>query len=160
LSYNAAKNYAHSGAQVDGLVAQVAEFTPLPHPERALFVAWAGGNDFTQTYKENWLDDAKWDAQIQHAMTHYFQIVAALYRKGARTILVPNTVDLSQIPLLNRLPGLVRDYLRSKVQQFDNSLWQVLDQVSVTRPDLRLVRADAYRHFNEVLANPKQYGFT
>ena len=160
LPYVAANNYAHSGAQVDDMVPQVAEFTPPAHPERVLFVAWAGGNDFTQTYDKNWVDDVKWDAQIQHAMTNYFQVITALYEKGARTIMVPNTVDLSQIPLLNKLPGFVRDYLRRKVQQFDSSLWDVLDQVSVSRPELRLVRVDAYRRFDDVLANSKQYGFT
>lgn len=160
LPYIAANNYAHSGAQVDDMMVQVAEFTPPAHPERALFVAWAGGNDFTQTYDKNWVDDVKWQAQIQNAMTNYFQVVAALYDKGARTIMVPNTVDLSQIPLLNRLPGFVRDYLRSKVRQFDSSLSEVLDQVSAARPGLRLVRVDVYRHFDEVLANPSQYGFT
>ncbi len=57
-----------------------------------------------------------------------------LYAKGARSILVPNTVDLTEIPLLNYLPNFLRDYLRSKVQQFNRQLATALDGLQAAHP--------------------------
>ena len=159
LVYNPANNYAHSGAQVDDMLGQIDELVMPPHPERCLFVVWAGGNDFLQTYKQNLVDDAKWGRQIEYSISNYFQVIVRLYDQGARSVLVPNTVDLTQIPSVNYIPDIYRDYIREKVQQFNDTLGQALDRVNVEKPGLRLIRVDAYERLEETLRDPGAYGF-
>src|SRR5437016_9345902 len=110
--YNPSNNFAHSGAQTDDTFGQVADFVPA-NIDQSLIVVWAGGNDFLQEYDKYWFNDAGWDRQIAYSVGNLSNALVALYSKGARFILVPNTVDVTEIPLLNKLP--TRDYLRSKV---------------------------------------------
>ena len=92
--YNPSNNFAHSGAQTDDTFGQVADFVPA-NIDQSLFVVWAGGNDFLQEYDRYWFNDAGWDRQIAYSVGNLSNAVIALYSKGARFILVPNTVDVT-----------------------------------------------------------------
>src|ERR1039457_6414154 len=67
-----------------------------------------------------------------------------LQSKGARCILVPNTVDIIEIPTLNYLPDLLRNYLRGKVQLFNQRLATALDDLQAAHPDLKLFHCDTF----------------
>ncbi|HKS36573.1 MAG TPA: SGNH/GDSL hydrolase family protein [Verrucomicrobiae bacterium] len=158
--YDADNNFARSGAQTDDTHNQVLAFTPTNDISHALFVVWAGGNDFLQEYDTHWFNDSSWNQQIAYSVGSLSNAVVNLYDKGARFILVPNTVDVTRIPSLNQLPGLVRDYLRGKVEQFNAQLGGALAQVQAARPDLILYPFDFYSRVNALLANAAAYGFT
>ncbi len=158
--YSPDNNFAHSGAQTDDTYQQVLVFNPTNAIDQALCVVWAGGNDFLQEYDKHWFDDASWDQQINYSVTSLSNAVINLYDKGARFILVPNTVDVTRIPLLNQLPGLLRDYLRGKVQQFNGQLIAALTQVQSARPALNLFQFDCYSQVNSLIVNAANYGFT
>jgi hypothetical protein len=49
-----------------------------------------------------------------------FQVIVRLYNKGVRSVLVPNTVDLTQIPSVNYIPDIYRDL----PQAFFRLKWQ------------------------------------
>ncbi|PYJ84026.1 MAG: hypothetical protein DME22_14195 [Verrucomicrobia bacterium] len=158
--YNPNNNFAHSGAQTDDTFGQVSDFVPVTNIDQSLFVVWAGGNDFLQQYDQYWFNDAGWDGQITYSVGSLSNAVVALYSKGARFILVPNTVDVTRIPLINPLPGFSRDYLRGKVQQFNRQLAEALDRIEPAYPALKLFRVDFYSQVNALLANAYAYGFT
>ena len=158
--YNPSNNFAHSGAQTDDTFGQVTDFVPATNIDQSLIVVWAGGNDFLQEYDKYWFNDAGWDRQIAYSVGNLSNALVALYSKGARFILVPNTVDVTEIPLLNKLPVLTRDYLRSKVQQFNRQLAEALDRIQPAYPALKVFRVDFYSQVNSLLANAKAYGFT
>jgi len=160
FAYSPDNNLAHSGAQTDDTFAQVTNFIPATTISESLFVVWAVGNDFLQEYKKYWFDDAGWDRQIAYSVGSLSNAVIHLYSKGARFILVPNTVDVTQIPLINPLPDFSRDYLRSKVEQFNRQLAEALDRIQPVYPALKLFRADFYSQVNALLANAGAYGFT
>ena len=158
--YNADNNLAHSGAQTDDTLGQVMEFVPGTEVGRSLFVVWAGGNDFLQEYDRNWFNNASWDRQIAYSVGNLSNAVVALYSKGARFILVPNTVDVTEIPLLNWLPGLIRDYLRGKVEQFNRELAEALTAIQSAYQGLTLFQFDFYTGVKSFLGNASAYGFT
>ena len=160
FAYNPDNNLARSGAQTDDTYGQVTNFFPATNIEQSLFVVWAGGNDFLQEYKQHWFDDAGWDRQIAYSVGSVSNAVVALYAKGARFLLVPNTVDVTRIPLINPLPGFSRDYLRGKVEQFNGQLAEALDKIEPAYPALKLFRMDFYSQVNALLANASAYGFT
>jgi len=159
-SYNPDNNFAHSGAQTDDTYVQVLAFAPTNDVSNALFVVWAGGNDFLQEYDKHWFDDASWDQQINYSVGSLSNAVINLADKGARFILVPNTVDVTKIPLLNQLPGILRSYLRGKVQQFNSQLAGTLTQIQAARPALFLYQFDCYEQVNSLITNAVTYGFT
>jgi phospholipase/lecithinase/hemolysin len=158
--YQPEHNFAHSGAQTDDTYKQTLEFVPANDVGNALFVVWAGGNDFLQEYDEHWFDDSSWDRQIAYSVSSLANAVVHLYDKGARFVLVPNTVDITKIPLINPLPDFLLDYLRGKVRQFNHELATALSQIQDTRPALTLYHFDFYTAVNSMLHNASAYGFT
>ena len=95
---------------------------------------WAGGNDFLQEYDSLWFDDSGWTAQIAYSVGNLSNAVVTLYAKGAHAVLVPNTVDVTEIPTINYLPSILRGYLRGKVLQFNIELALALDRIQTTLP--------------------------
>jgi phospholipase/lecithinase/hemolysin len=158
--YNRTNNYARSGAQCDDTDRQVQTFTSTQDTSQALFVVWAGGNDFLQEYDTLLLDDAKWNAQIAHSVGSLSNAVERLFAQGAQTVLVPNTVDVTLIPIVNWVLEPLRDYLRSKVQQFNRELAQAMTAVAAAHPDRRLVHFDFYAAVNRLVADAARFGFT
>ena len=158
--YNASNNLAHSGAQTDDTYTQVKNYTPTNDISHTLFVVWAGGNDFLQEYKTYWFDSAGWARFTSYSAGNLSNAVVNLRSKGARYILVPNTVDVTTIPLLNKLPGFLRTYLQSKVKMFNNKLSRSLTALQATYPDIKIYKADIYLGEKTLLKNYKVNGFT
>jgi phospholipase/lecithinase/hemolysin len=159
FDYNSSNNFAHSGAQCDDTYGQVRDYIPDGEITDALFVVWAGGNDFLQEYDKYWFNDSGWDKQIAYSINNLSNAVVNLQEKGARFILVPNTVDITTIPLLNKLPGFLRDYLRGKVKQFNNKLGKTLNALQATYPDVVIFRCDTFAGEKLILKKYKAYGF-
>lgn len=161
LAYDRTNNYAHSGAQTDDTLRQIEQdFVPPAQPAQALYVVFAGGNDFLQNVERNLFSDSKWNATADAGAQHLAQAVAALHARGARVVLVPNVVDVTKTPTLNKLPGFLLDFLRDKVRRLNTRLAQELDQVEAARPDLRLIRVDFYTLSRRLIADYRAYGFT
>jgi thermolabile hemolysin len=160
FAYDPSKNLARSGAQTDDTYQQVLAFVPTQDISRALFVVWAGGNDFLQEYDKNGFDNSSWDRQIAYSVSSLSNAVLRLRDKGARFILVPNTVDVTRIPLLNKLFAPLKDYLRGKVQQFNRGLAEALDRISADHPDLVLYRVDFYTRVDTLIVDAGPFGFT
>jgi len=157
--YNASNNLAHSGAQTDDTYNQVNIYTPTNDISHTLFVVWAGGNDFLQEYKTYWFNDAGWAQFTSYSANNLSNAVVNLRSKGARYILVPNTVDVTTIPLLNKLPGFLRTYLQSKVKMFNNKLSRSLTTLQAAYPDITIYKADIYLGEKMLLKNYKADGF-
>jgi phospholipase/lecithinase/hemolysin len=160
FAYNPSNNLAISGAQADDTYRQVTNFVPHADVSQALFVVWAGGNDFLQEYDTYWFDDVGWDQHIAYAVGNLSNAVVNLQGKGARFILVPNTVDVTKIPVLNSLPGVLLDYLRGKVKEFNSELDAALTALQTDRPALTLYRCDGFANVKALLKDAKSYGFT
>jgi phospholipase/lecithinase/hemolysin len=158
--YNPSNNYARSGAQTGDAYGVVTRYTPTGDISNTLFVVWAGGNNFLQEYDTYWFNDAGWKQFTTASANDLSNAVVNLYSKGARYILVPNTVDVTTIPLLNRLPGFVRTYLQSKVKLFNTKLSKSLIALQKTYPDAKIFRSDIYTGEKNILRNYKADGFT
>ena len=161
FGYNAANNLARSGTETSDALAQVRNFPAPTNAASALFVIWSGGNDFIHNFSQG-LNDAFWNSLIPQSVSNISNAVEILYADGARTILVPNLVDLSRIPLAldSGLPSLALTYLRGKVNQFDSSLASALASIAQAHSDLQLIRPDVYTQFNSLLGNLVANGFT
>lgn len=160
LVYSQSNNFARSGAQCDDTYRQTTNYVADAGTARALFLVWAGGNDFLQHYDDLWFDDAGWAAQINYGVAHLSNAVVHLQQLGARTILVPNTVDITEIPTINYLPSFSRDYLRDQVKLFNRQLSNSMARLSAQLPALRLVHLDVYRPMKNLLRDARSYGFT
>ena len=161
LTYNPANNFAESGSETSNAWAQVQQFVPPTNAAQSLFVVWAGGNDFIHNFAHG-INDVFWNNLIAQSVGNLSNSVVQLYGGGGRTIMVPNQVDLSRIPLVldSGYPAFVITYLSNKVSQFNAGLASALTAIATAKPDLQLIRPDVNARFSEVLGNLAAYGFT
>jgi phospholipase/lecithinase/hemolysin len=135
--------------QIDAFVAK----PPAPDAE-ALFILWAGANDYLNP------DLTDPTATVTAAVTNLSQDIAKLVSVGAKNILVPNLPSLGQLPLINLDPQRAAG-LNLVSGAHNAGLAQSLTGLSSGLPsDVKLIGLDINTLFNQVVANPGQFGLT
>jgi phospholipase/lecithinase/hemolysin len=164
-----ATNYAVGGARSheDGLnvnlSAQVEAFLQQfggVAPADALYTIEMGGNDIRDALLAYPTGSG---AILQAANISIANSIGALYAAGARTFIVwraPNVGLTPAIRALDRVrPGAVL-LAAGLTQGFNAGLDGVVAQLSMTLPGIRIVRLDAFRLLNDIVADAKAFGLT
>jgi len=156
LSFNQANNFACGGATtgsdhqsfVPGLLTQVQSFTQT-HKQfhsNALYVLWAGANDYLQGVSSATLP-----------VENIARAIASLADVGAKKILVANLPDLGQLPTTRTTANSAS--LSALTQAHNQGLRRAL-KVSQQHSHLQIATLDANRLYREAIANPAAFGFT
>src|SRR5439155_1436939 len=161
LAYVEANNYAHCGANSADILNQVINFPVPPKPKLSLYCLWhEWPGDTIQIVANALTNEVAGNRLIQTSISNYSNSVNRLYAKGARIILFQGEygtpVRASDFGTNSALfPKAIEFFAR-----FDSGLIDMIKTYSQTRPDLRLLIVDEFQKYNDVLANPAQYGFT
>ncbi|WP_229424207.1 SGNH/GDSL hydrolase family protein [Moorena producens] len=164
---NQSVNFAFGGAEtgfggigefggLPGLLTQVAGFTndlivsdQMADPN-ALYILWAGSNDYRTFDPPN---PTQVVGNIETALN-------SLYNFGARNFLVLNLADLGKMPPRLRPGNVLSTRLTDLTEQHNSVLDSTLNVLSQSLPDINLISFDKYDLFNQMLANPGNFGFT
>ncbi|MBD3883673.1 SGNH/GDSL hydrolase family protein [Phormidium tenue FACHB-886] len=144
---------ATSGSSSEGLVpsllTQVRSFTQTRSPlsSTALYVLWAGANDYLQGVK---------DATIP--VKNVMDAIASLTNAGAKRILVGNLPNLGQLPSTRSGPHSAN--LTTLTQTHNQGLRRSLKLLGQQQPELEVVILDANLLYQEAITNPAKFGFT
>ncbi len=157
LSSSQINNFACGGATtgsdrnslVPGLLTQVQSFNKthrqtLPH---ALYVLWAGANDYLQGA-----------SSATAPVENLTRAIASLADVGAKNILVANLPDLGQLPATRQ--GANSTSLSALTGTHNQGLRRALKILAQQYSDLQIVTLDANTLYLEAIANPKAFGFT
>jgi phospholipase/lecithinase/hemolysin len=157
LSSKQTNNFAYGGATtgsngnslVPGLLTQVQSFTQTHQQSNpnALYVLWAGANDYLQG--------------VSSATVPVENItggIASLAGVGAKKILVANLPDLGQLPATRTSANSAS--LSTLTQAHNQGLRRSLKLLSQQYSDLQIVTLDANRLYRDAIANPAAFGFT
>ena len=91
------------------------------------------------------------------------QSITALYAAGARDFLVWRAPNVGLTPAIRRLnqisPGAMQ-LATGLTQAFNAGLDGVVTQLLAGLPGIRIVRLDAYRLLNDLVADPASFGLT
>lgn len=145
-------NNGLAGKSYAGLQQQIAEhLADLPEagadPE-ALYVIWAGGNDFFAGGEPS--------SVIPNGVANTVQAIYALGNAGAKTFLVGNLPDLGLTPLAQSLgAGAAMSYLSTVYNQVLGAQFEALRAAGV-----EVIEFDAFSVMPAIAAAPEQYGFT
>lgn len=156
ISASQIQNFACGGAtssggftnMIPGLLAQVQSYlqTHSRLNSNALFVLWAGGNDYLQ---------GTTNAAIP--VGNLTRAIDLLADAGARKILIGNQPDLGQLPATRNTANSTQlsELTRSHNQQLRRSIKQLMQQHS----DLQIALFDANALYHEAIATPTAFGF-
>ncbi|WP_260446290.1 MULTISPECIES: SGNH/GDSL hydrolase family protein [unclassified Nostoc] len=150
-------NFAYGGATtgsvgnsyVPSLLNQVQSFTQTHQQTNsdALYVLWAGANDYLQGVNSATIP-------VKNVTT----AINSLTEVGAKKILVGNLPDLGQLPATTNSPNSVN--LSGLTQAHNQGLRRSLKVLSQQHSDLEIVQLDANALYRDAIANPAAFNFT
>ncbi len=164
LEFNSSFNWSYFGHYSPNLVTNVTKFIAPPDINTALFVIWINNADFVSNlansnfapYHNSNL--AIWTDAISQSVSNQQEAVEILYAKGARTIIMPNAVDITKVPYYVGLPSADKGFLRARVVDFNTGFSNMVDQVMNSHPGTTIHVPDVFALFDDVIAHPDDYG--
>ncbi len=157
LSSRQTNNFACGGATtgsernslVPGLLTQVQSFTQTHQQTNpnALYVLWAGANDYLQGI-----------SSATVPVENLTGAIASLAGAGAKKILVANLPDLGQLPATRTSANSAS--LSTLTQSHNQGLRRALKLSSQQYSDLQIVTLDANTLYRKAITNPAAFGFT
>ena len=161
LTYDASKNKSYFGHYSSVLAADVSQFSATD-ATNSLFVVWVNDADFVwdMLYIYPSLSPATWNNAINSSLANHSQAIAALYAKGARTLVMPNAVDITKVPYYSGIASSPADraFIRQRVVDFNAGFAAMLNQARSSLPGLTVYAPDMFALFDNVLANAGNYG--
>lgn len=141
-----------------GLQQEVGAFTSLLPPTKAdpdaLYIVWAGGNDYLPT-----MSAFKPYTTPDTTLANISGVVKTLAGVGAKNILVANLPDLGKVPLTSKTA--LSQPLSALTAAHNAGLSQKLDLLSEELgSSVDLISLDVYSLAERVVANPASFGFT
>jgi phospholipase/lecithinase/hemolysin len=163
---NASNNWSYYGQTSTNLVATVNQYVAPLDVQTALYVVWVNDADFVNDMSGGVYPSTNivlWTAANNQSLTNHYNIVTNLYAKGVRTLLMPNAVDVTEIPAYDNLqvnsPD-VRNFIRQQVISFNAGFVTMLNRAKTNCPGLTIYVPDFFTLLDQVLTNSAAYGLT
>jgi len=159
LTYDASKNQSYFGHYSYLLVAHVNQFSAT-NASTSLFVVWVNNADFVYNMAYLYPDMtlASWNNAMNGFLANHSQVITNLYAKGARTLIMPNAVDITKIPQYSGMSVSERAFIRQRVIDFNTAFAALLNQARATLPGVKIYMPDMFALFDDMLAHPANYG--
>jgi phospholipase/lecithinase/hemolysin len=158
-------NWSYWGDYSSNLVQNVNNFTTLTNATNALFVVWVIDADFVYDianygpYTSN--NIAIWTNAINLSLTNHYKAITNLYAKGARTLIMPNAADITEIPAYNIMAATNKSFIRQRIIDFNTAFTTTLmNRIQTSCPGITIYVPDIFTLLNNVLTNAAAYGLT
>jgi phospholipase/lecithinase/hemolysin len=157
LTYDATKNNSYYDHNSADLVTEINNFTAPPDVTNDLFIVWVCNAD---TFDAACVPDnaAQWTAAINQSQINHLQIITSLYAKGVRALILPNAVDISEIPAFNN--DSVAGVMHNGCVAYDVAFSNTISQAMALCPGLKIYTPDYFTLLNNMLTNAAYYGLT
>jgi phospholipase/lecithinase/hemolysin len=165
ITYNSNKNLSYYDHNSALLVTEVKSFTPT-NATNALFIVWVNDADFNddtincEPYNSN--NIAAWNNAINQSLTNHFKIITNLYfAKGARTLIMPNAVDITKVPgYVNIASSAEKNFIRLRIIAFNTAFTNTLNRAMTNCPAIKIYVPDMFALLDNVVTNAACYGLT
>jgi phospholipase/lecithinase/hemolysin len=166
LIFDNTKNSSYWDHNSSLLAGELNNFNPPADVANDLFIVWVCNADTfdatsavinNQTKNPTVLLSQFVSANVL-AQASELQIILNLYAKGVRTLIMPNAVDISEIPAFNQ--GSLSSVLHSGCVDYNARFANTINQAMSLCPGLTIYTPDFFTLLNNVLANSGYYGLT
>ncbi len=158
---NSTNNWSYYGQYSSNLVANLTNFPVRPDANTALFVVWVNDADFVgymgSIYPST--NIVTWTNAINQSLTNHWRVITNLYyAKGARTLIMPTAVDITEIPKYDNSAN--KSFVRQRVIDFDTAFTALLNQARTSLPGITIYEPDIFALLDNALTNAAAYGLT
>lgn len=151
-------NHSYYDHNSSTLLSEISSFSAAS-TSTSLFVVWVCNSD-TFDAADAGYDSSGWNTAIVQATNNHFKIITNLYSKGARTLILPNAVDISKTPDYNASPNTntMRNGCIAYNAAYSNLITQI--RLNTNYPGLKIYTPDFFSLLNKALTNAAFYGLT
>jgi phospholipase/lecithinase/hemolysin len=155
-------NWSYYGQHSSNLVTNLKTFAAPADASNALFIVWVNDADFVDDMGKIFpsTNIVTWNNAINLSLTNHYTILTNLYAKGARTLVMPNAVDITEIPEYDNLSSANKSFIRQRVIGFNTAFATMLSNAMISLPGLKIYEPDVFTLLNNVLTNAALYGLT
>jgi phospholipase/lecithinase/hemolysin len=160
--FYSSNNWSFYGDYSPILVTDVSNFTAPANASNALFIVWVNDADFVNDMGTIYpsTNIVTWTNAINQSLTNHYMAITNLYAKGVRTLVMPNAVDITEIPQYNTYPAASKNFIRQMVIYFNSAFSATLSNAMTSCPGLKIYEPDFFSLLDNILANPAAYGVT
>jgi phospholipase/lecithinase/hemolysin len=162
LPYITNQNISYFGQYGANLVSAVTSFTAPTNASNALFLIWIcdadSVYDMEQIYPST--NITAWNNAMNLSLTNQLNAVQILYNKGVRTLIMPNAVDITEIPKYDATAPADRSFIRAQITNFNANFIAALSNMAATNHGLKIYVPDIFSLLDNVLTNAAGYGLT
>jgi len=158
---NSSNNWSYWGQYSSNLVANLTNFPVRPDANSALFVVWVNDADFVGDMENIYpsTNIVTWTNAINQSLTNHWKVITNLYyAKNARSLIMPNAVDITKIPQYSGLASGDKSFIRQRVIDYNTAFAAMLDQARASLPGVKIYMPDMFALFDDLVAHPANYG--
>jgi phospholipase/lecithinase/hemolysin len=160
---NSTNNWSYYGQYSLILVTNLNYFHKPSDAATALFVVWVNDADFVGDWGSFYpsTNMVTWTNAINQSLTNHWNIITNLYyAKGARTLIMPKAVDITEIPQYDQYPVAFKSFVRQRIIDFNTAFTTLLNQARTSLPGIVIYEPDFFTLLDNVLTNAAAYGLT
>lgn len=158
LAFYPSNNNSYFGNTSSNLAATINNFSAPTGLSNILFVIWVNDADLFYQAQNSGNNLKAWTNAINISLTNHFKAITNLYAKGARTLIMPNVVDLSTIPQYDRSP--YTNVIHQMCTNYNVLFSAVLNRAKTNCPGLTIYSPDFFTFVTNLLAHPASHGVT
>lgn len=161
LAYDTNKNWSYFGHYSSELISNLNNFATPPDASTALFAIWVVNADFVYNvgnYPTN--NTTAWSNAIALSVTNHWRAITNLYGRGARTLVMPNAVDLMKVPAYVYTPAANKSFVRKKITDFNLAFAAMLNQARSSLSNISIYAPDLFTLLDDMVTNSANYGLT
>jgi phospholipase/lecithinase/hemolysin len=162
---NSSNNWSFFGDFSPVLVTNVNRFA-ASDAATALTVVWVNDADFVGYMNNssfspfNSNNIAIWTNGINQSISNHLVVITNLYARGARTLLMPNAVDITEVPFYSARSAADKSFVRQRIFDFNAGFASMLSNAMVSCPGLKIYEPDFFSLLDNILTNAASYGLT
>ncbi len=159
-------NNSYFGHSSSVLMVDVGNLIAPVDASNALFIVWVSDADFVGYMGNNSFSPytsnniAIWTNAINQSVSNHFSIITNLYAKGVRTLVMPDAVDITEIPYYSARSSADKSFVRQRIIDFNTAFAVMLSNAMVLHPDLKIYQPDFFSLLDNILTNAAPYGLT
>ena len=167
LAYDSNKNWSYFGHYSDNLTNDVDTFTAPGDVGTALFLVWINNADFVYALNDpsfgppyNSSKLPLWTNYLNISLSNHTTAIQTLYNKGVRTLVMPNVVDLSNVPNYSSLVTSNKTFIRQRIVEYNLKFTGILSNSMAALPGLKIHQPDTFLLFENLMTNAASFGLT
>ncbi len=130
-------------------------------PPTALVVVWGNCSDLFDQADNGNTNLSQWTQAINQDQSYVFNDITELYAKGARTLIMPNAVNLGEVPGFDLVyvPSYL-SFIRQECIAYNALFSSTVSRAAAACPGLTIYQPDFFSLLDNVVTNADSYGLT